>query len=156
MKLRRKNMVAEVTVTATMSAVVQKDIKVAKRGYRDAVDRLEGAVAAGGDQGDAVYIAIAEAANWLDSLADWMKLSGNVDVQAVVFARHRTHHHLASIAYFDERSGAWVWRPASQLPVPEDARHSDETRKPSYVNRLEGHSVLEVFRRLHPVIAAAS
>ncbi len=138
-----------------MSAVVQKDSRVAKQGFLDAVKRLEAAVDRGVDGSDHVYISIAEAGDWLDSIAHKTNnLSSDVDVQAVVFARHRTHHHLASISYYDDERGTHLWRPATQLP--EDERHKDEEHKSFYATRLAGRPVLEVFTRLVPLVRAAT
>jgi hypothetical protein len=136
------------SVVASLSAVVQKDIRVAIKGYLRALDRLEVAVAKGPDEPDDVYISIAEATNWLVSIAERTSLSGNVDVQAVVFARHRTHHHLASVSYYDEARAAHLWRPVTQLPEPEDAQYMDDKRKPFYAERLAGEPVLDVFARI--------
>ena len=65
---------------------------------------------------DGVYIAFTEATNWLHSL----DVSGNEDIDALIFARNRSHHHAGSLSYPDEGDRVYRWRPASQLPVPPD------------------------------------
>jgi hypothetical protein len=152
---RKEQLSSSVSVEARISAVVQKDVRVAKRGFLKAVERLETAVAEGPDGADDVYISIAEAADWLDSLSAHTDISSNVDAQAVLFARHRTHHQMASIAYFDENSDTHVWRPVTQLPEPEEVQHRGDKIKPFYSKRLAGKPVLEVFTRLKPVVASA-
>jgi hypothetical protein len=145
-----------VKMTASMSAVVQKDIRVAKRGFLQAVTRLQTAAAQGGLGSDDVYISIAEAGDWLDTLTDKTSLSDDIDVQAVVFGRHRTHHHLASIAYYDEEQGTHLWRPETQLPEPEREWQKDERHKAFYAKRLASKPVLEVFERLVPLVESAT
>ena len=62
-------------------------------------------------------------------------LSGDSDVQAVAFARNRNDHHWASVTFFDESSGSWGWRPASQLP--EHPRYPDQKLKRLYEAQLQ-------------------
>jgi hypothetical protein len=145
----------EVNIAATMSAVVQKSIVVAARGYRQASERLAQAVPAAGDDPDEAFIALVETINWLAILAEQTNLSSDVHVQAVLFARARGHHHMASIAYFDETRGTVVWRPATQLPVPENPRHADAKREAFYSGHLSQQPVLDVFRRLERIVTTA-
>lgn len=129
-----------------MSVSVQKDRSVIVRGYRDAVSRLRDAHDAWDHDG--VYIALTEATNWLHSL----HVSGNEDIDAVIFARNRSHHHWGSITYPDEDQRVYLWRPASQLPVPPNPRHRDEKREEKYLTRLAGKPLLEVFGCLDAVV----
>ena len=128
-----------------VSVSVQKARGVTVRGYRDAVSRLRAAHDAWDHDG--VYIAVTEATNWLHSL----NVSGNEDIDAVIFARNRSHHHGGSITYPDEGERVYRWRPASQLPVPPDRRHQDAKREKKYVARLAGKPLLDVFGRLDTV-----
>jgi hypothetical protein len=129
-----------------VSVSVQKDRSVIVRGYRDAVLRLRDLHDAWDHDG--VYIALTEATNWLASLAEQTDVSGHEDVDAVIFARNRSHHHWGSVTYPDEGQRVYLWRPASQLPVPPDPHHRDEKREEQYVARLAGKPLLEVFGRL--------
>lgn len=100
---------------------------------------------------DGVYVALAEAANWLSSLSErYESINADPDVTALVFARNRTHHHSASAAFFDEKSAAWLWRSPGQFPVPAREQWRDEKREPFYRKRLAGHPMLDVFDRLNP------
>lgn len=134
--------------------VVLKGLPVQKEGYRRALGHLEAAVAAG--DVDGVYIYVTEAANWLVSLADGSNLKGDQDVRAVRHARNRSHHTWASIVFPDpDEEGAWIWRPASQLPMPVDPDDVGAHIEPIYIRRLEGKPMLDVFERLAPKIANA-
>jgi len=128
-----------------VSVSVQKARSVIVRGYRDAVSRLRYAHDAWDHDG--VYIALTEATNWLHSL----NVSGNEDIDALIFARNRSHHQWGSITYPDEAQHVYLWRPGSQLPVPPDPRHRNEKREKQYVSRLAGNPLLEVFDRLDAV-----
>jgi hypothetical protein len=127
-----------------VSVSIQKARGVIVRGYRDAVSRLRDAHDAWDHDG--VYIALTEATNWLHSL----NVSGHEDVDAVIFARNRSHHQWASIAYADEGRRIYLWRPASQLPPPDPGYggKSDKERENKYVTGLAGKPLLEVFGRL--------
>ena len=61
MRKRPERISSTVKLTASMSAVVQKDLRVAKQGFLQAAKRLETAVDRGADGSDDVYISIAEA-----------------------------------------------------------------------------------------------
>jgi hypothetical protein len=140
------------SVTASVTAVVSKDIRVAIKGYSAAVERLRQAVPNAREEPDDVYIGLFEAAGWLATIATLTNLGENDDARAVIFARHRSQHHLASITYFDEARGAQLWRPETQLPS--DPRHENAKLKRIYRDRLANKPVLEVFDRIGPVIAA--
>lgn len=129
-----------------MSVSVQKARAVIVRGYRDAVSRLRDAHDAWDHDG--VYIALTEATNWLHSL----NVSGNEDIDALIFARNRSHHHAGSLTYPDEGQRVYLWRPASQLPVPSNPQHRDKKREKKYVARLAGNPLLEVFARLDAAV----
>ncbi len=135
-----------VTVSVSTGAVVSKDVRVAVKGYFAAVERLRQAVPNGSDDPDEVYIALVDAVSWLTSIARAIDLGGNPDVRGVMFARHRSQHHLASITYFDEARGTQLWRPETQLPS--DPHHETPKLKRIYRERLADKPVLEVFDRL--------
>jgi hypothetical protein len=145
----------QVPISDSISASVSKSIVVPKKAYAAAVERL---ALASADQGlaDEAFAALAEATNWLVSLTDQTDLAGDMDVQAVTFARNRAHHHWASVAYFDKERDALMWRPATQLPVPQNERFRDEKRQPVYEERLSQRPVLEVFERLRAIVAKAA
>jgi hypothetical protein len=128
-----------------VSVSVQKDRSVLVRGYRDAVSRLRQMHDAWDHDG--IYIALIEATNWLHIL----DVSGNADIDAMIFARNRSHHQVGSITYADEDQRVYRWRPASQLPVPRKSLHQDPKRRKEYVARLAGKPLLEVFDRLDAV-----
>jgi hypothetical protein len=130
-------------------------VSTAPGGVLKAVERLETAIARGPDGADDVYISIAEAADWLHSLSDQTDISGNVDAQAVLFARHRTHHQMASNAYYDEDRATHLWRVVTQLPEAQEERNRRENIKPLYVKRLAVKPVVEVFTRLKPIVVSA-
>jgi hypothetical protein len=132
--------------------VVLKDLPVQKEGYLRAVQRLKVAVAAG--DVDGVYIYATEAVNWLVSIAGGSNPKGDQDVEALRHARNRSHHTWASIVFHNEE-GEWFWRPASQLPQPEDPRNAGTHLAPIYARRLGGKPMLDVFERLAPKIANA-
>jgi hypothetical protein len=141
------NVADSVEVTDFQQVAVAKARTVVLRGFLEAVARLRTALEQPED-GDAVYIALAEAMNWLASLADEdARLQADDDAQAVLFGRHRTHHQHGSIAYPDEAK-CFRWRPASQLPRPGDKRHRHRRRHELYVKHLEGQPVEAVFERL--------
>jgi hypothetical protein len=135
------------------TAVVEKHVGVVIRGYRLAVERLR--EAHDREDHDGVFIALTEAMNWLASLADVSDLSKTEDVGAVIFARNRTHHGLASITYRGESRGLHAWRPATQLPIPQDPRHANPKGEKMYVKRLAKQPVLDVFSRLEAVVSKA-
>lgn len=144
--------VESVETARPLRATISKPRSVVARGFLEAAARLREAVTRPEDP-DAVYIALAEAANWLDSLSADKEtgLYGDVDVQAVLFARHRSHHHHAAVAYVDGE-GLVLWRPATQLPLPEEEHHRKRKQEDQYVNRLEGKPVEAVFGRLVPKV----
>lgn len=117
------------------------------RGYRDAVRRLVGADRT--SDGDAVHIALTEATNWLDSLAEQTPVRSDTHVQAVLFARQRSHHQWGAITYRDD-AGVYRWRPAGQLPTPPDVKHKNPHGEKVYVQHLAGQAVLDVFRHIEP------
>jgi hypothetical protein len=149
---------ASVSVTASISAVVQKNVSVAVRGYVKALRRLEEA-ATDEHRPDDVYIALAETTNWLNSISSFSELRGTIQglplVQAVSFARDRMHHQWASVTYPDHE-GAWVWRPAEQLPPPDKSAHSGAKKEPFYTAHLADRPILDVLRKLEPMIRAGS
>jgi hypothetical protein len=152
-KARKREVVVQGGAAVTVSLVVLKDTAVAVHGYVLPVRRLAAAAEANPSNPGDVYIALFEAMNWLVSIADRCSLRGNADVQAVTLARHRTHHASASaIQQLDPPSGIWSWRPLESLPY--DPKYRSEGLEPSYSNRLADEPMLEVFRRLEPVMLA--
>ncbi len=143
-----------VFLSDSVGVEVAKSIAVAKKGFVAAVARFDQA-AKDETQQDEAYIALAEAVNWLDSLAAGTDLVGNADIQGILFARHRVHHQWASIAYFDAALRALVWRASTQLPCPADPKHAGTKLRPFYDQHLAGQPVLDVFRRVAPLVAAA-
>jgi hypothetical protein len=137
------------SVTATITVV--KHVGVATKGYFAAVERLRQAVLRGSEESDGVYIALVEAIGWLAVVEKQTTLAGNVDAQAVIFARNVSQHHLPSLTHFDEARGTHVWRPETQLPS--DPSYPDAKRKPFYGVHLAGRPVLEVFDRLASLLA---
>jgi hypothetical protein len=135
------------------SAEVTKQIGVPIHGYRLAVERLR--EAHNRADHDGVFIAVTEAMNWLAALGDVSSLPKDDDVQAVIFARNRTHHHSASITYPDPTRGVHMWRPATQLPAPANPRHANPKGERLYTERLAQEPVLDVFVRLEPVVSRA-
>jgi hypothetical protein len=148
----KKGLGALVTTGIDVGLIVVKDTAVPVRGYATAVRRLEDAAALGDSNPDDVYISLTEAAHWLSSIAEQKGLRGDVDVQALIFARNRAHHWWASVTYFDRN--CWRWRPESQLPVPDKPKHVDEKRGKIYRERLEEQPILDVMHRLLPTITA--
>ena len=100
----------EFDVAAPVSVSIQKHLAVIVRGYRDAVRRLVEADRT--SDGDAVHIALTEATNWLDSLAEQTPVRSDTHVQAVLFARRRSHHQWGAITYRDD-AGVYRWRPGA-------------------------------------------
>jgi hypothetical protein len=135
------------------TAVVENHLGLVIHGYRLAVERLR--EAHDREDHNGVFIALTESMNWLASLADVSDLSKTEDVVAVIFARNRTHHVLASIAYRDESRGLHAWRPATQLPIPQDARHANPKGEKTYMKRLAEQPILDVFSRLEAVVSKA-
>src|SRR5262249_43798175 len=117
-----------------------------------ALKRLMDATAVG--DADGVYISVTEATNWLVSIADGSTLKGDQDVEALRHARNRSHHNWASIV-FQNDTGTWLWRPASQLPAPTDQKKRGVRLEPIYVRVLEGQPMLDVFGRLASKVASA-
>jgi hypothetical protein len=126
---------------------VAKALPVPVKGFLIAVGRLRAA-----PDPDAVYIALVEVVNWLSSLENDARVSSNMDVQAVGFARDRAHHQWASIVE-SHGGNVWTWRPAESLPEPKDTRYQSLKKRPAYEQRLERKPVLEVFDRLEPLIS---
>jgi hypothetical protein len=157
--LRRKvGMAGHVNVSGTLQAVVVKNTSVAVRGYVQAVRRLQEAISEGRARPDDVYIDIAQAANWLDSIASFEEFKGTIKghqlVQGVLFARHRVHHQTASIAYFDDATQTWLWRPASQLPTSEDLKHAHAALERIYTEHLAQRPVVEAFKTIESTLTA--
>jgi hypothetical protein len=151
---KRQDVADLVGINDTQQVEVSKARTVVARGFLEAVARLRQAVTT--DDGDAVYIALAEAANWLTSLAeDDAALSADEEAQAVLYARHRTQHQHGSTAYRDEQGG-YNWRPASQLPTSRERHHRQLRRRALYVKHLEGQRVEAVFDRLAAKLGATA
>jgi hypothetical protein len=147
---------ASVGVTASILGSVEKNVSVAVRGYVKSLRRLEDA-ATDEHRPDDVYIALAETTNWLNSISSFSKLRGTIHgrhlVEGVSFARDRMQHQWASVTYRDHE-GAWVWRPAEQLPPPDDSANSGAKKEPFYTAHLADRPILDVLRQLEPMIRA--
>jgi len=145
---------AAITAKSEVSAevVVLRDLPIQAQGYFLALRRLRDDVANGRDP----YISLVETINWLTAISNSKApgLKGDVDIQAVRFARHRAHHDFASSV--ENAGSGWTWRAAAALPRPTDPRHDKEKQRQLYERRLQGKPVLDVFDRLEPKIAKAA
>jgi hypothetical protein len=107
-------------------------------GFKSAVTRFRAAEAAGGV--DDAHHAVFEALSWLDSLSSAKKsLVGDVTVKGLLFARARSHHHLASVIELSEGTDTWLWRRASVLP--HDESYKNEAGERAYEKVLSGKPV---------------
>ena len=106
------------------------------------------------DDHDGVFISLTEIVHWLTTYAEKVPdVGGRDDVQAVIWARNRAHHQLASLIG-ENADGAYCWRPAAVLPAPDEARFQDEKREGLYVTHLENRRLIDVFRSLEPIMGS--
>jgi hypothetical protein len=150
--LLRIGLAAEVNVAASISPKVLMGVRPMVRGFLNAADRLDDALArCTADDPDDVYIALGEVSHWLDTIEARFPtlLKGNTDASGVIFARNRTHHHAASAVEFVS-SNSWRWRAADLLPS--DPEYANPAREKCYREQLEGKPVGAVFTRLRPVV----
>src|SRR6188472_2639153 len=73
--------------TQAVEVVVQKHLATQIRGFILALRRLRAALAATSPNADDIYVYLTETCQWLDIVAEREKLTGDVDFQAVSFAR---------------------------------------------------------------------
>lgn len=104
------------------------------RGFHEALERLRVAQATEKVDAGRLCIPFFEMANWFHSLNEQgVKHLGSSDhAKALLFARNRTHHHLASPFYLDLGSATWRWQPSDVLPLPPDSKHQDAKRQRAY------------------------
>jgi hypothetical protein len=126
------------------------------RGYVLAVRRLTAASTRSTGNARDLAIAVFEAINWLDSLADRCKLRGDVKVQALTFARHRTHHQWAAAMYYDSATQDWRWYRVEILPLAENPKHQSQSLEPFYVQHLAERRVFDVFKHIENVVLSVA
>jgi hypothetical protein len=125
----------------------------AARGFDMALARLRGVIGntLSGDR----YIYLAEALMWLAVLAEQRPEIREVqDVAALVYARERAHHQLASLIYPTD-AGLWLWRLADQLPTSRDEKHRGLRHRPLYERLLEGKPMIEALERVEELLASS-
>jgi hypothetical protein len=135
------------------------------RGYVLAHRRLEEVV------GAYASIPLFEIGHWLVSISDRKDIveefRKDADVRALRFLRNRIHHHYAAAVFIDPDTQEWRWYRAEVLPEPareeysEDERgqrayeqHLDRKGEGFYRRQLEEQPMLDVFRRLEPLVIA--
>jgi hypothetical protein len=144
-------MAAEIDTASPISATVQMGLQPMVRGYVLANRRLHNAV----ERSHAfdIYAALFEVSHWIDSLSERdTGLNGRDQVQAVKFARNRSHHEWASAV--QNTAEEWTWRPLENLPIPEKSFHRNAKLEPIYQQHLEGTRVVDVFDQLEPFVVA--
>jgi hypothetical protein len=148
--VRRREVFAPRVVTTMPVEWMARGFAGAVRRFRDA-DEL-GRVAHANDiprTAQVASIALFEASTWMDSLAE--RFSGLVSdphVRAFQFARMRTHHQWADAIFFDPAQFAYVWRPESNLPPPEDPAFQRPKLERLYADLLAGRPIRDVLGRL--------
>jgi hypothetical protein len=135
------------------------------RGYVLAHRRLEEVA------GAYASIPLFEIGHWLVSMSDRKDIAEGFredpDVRALRFLRNRIHHHYAAAVFIDPDTQEWRWYRAEVLPEPareeysEDERgeqayekHLDRKGEGFYRRQLEEQPMLDVFRRLEPLVIA--
>jgi hypothetical protein len=149
--IRPLRMLAKGKVSGPIHSAVLMNVAVMVRGYVLATGRLGDAV----DRSHVndIYAALFEVTNWLESLSERdAGLNSRGDVQAIKFARNRTHHHWASAV--QRQDDEWTWRPLDNLPVPEQPKHRNAKLEPLYVRHLAGRPVVDAFGALEPAVIA--
>jgi hypothetical protein len=153
---------AESDQAAPLSFGFAKSPSVPIRTFREALVRLEDAVARGAEGSDDVHKEIAQASSLVKSLIA-LKVSEELTpdhylVPAVLFVRDRVQYQSAAVATFSEQTGMWVWRPASELPKPppEFQRRKYEAARASYTKYLAGRPVVDVFRLISDLLPQPS
>lgn len=139
----------------------------------------------------AAFLPLFEALNWAVALDDrarkhwtpagqplgweWRKKVRDAEIiQGVRFARNRVHHQWSDALELDERGRSypktypvvffeWRWRPAHELPKPDDQHHNDPDGEETYRQMLEGEParvtlerLIEVFYFLRQVLEPSS
>jgi hypothetical protein len=141
------------TSSLAVELSVGRSTSEAARGFDMALARLRGVIS-DSLSGD-TYIYLAEALMWLAVLAEQRpEIRGAEDVVALVYARERAHHQLASLIYPTD-AGLWHWRPADQLPTSRNEKHRGLRHRPIYERRLEGKPMIEALERVEKLLASS-
>jgi hypothetical protein len=138
---------------------ITSDLEVAVRGYRAAVQRFVSAVTrCAVDESADVHIALFEALNWLDSIAEGKGalskgLRGDYRVRGLRFVRGRAHHHWAQATYASA-TGEWFWQGLDVLPrAPEF--HENPGGQKAYTTCLERKPVLASLQHVERLLPAS-